>query len=204
MCAAMIKAPTKAHIEAKNQRKAEKAIRGDINRIESVLENLNPDEMTKLHRDLDGKYQSCIADWGVSMYGYINDLGFAYDSLDPDSIKHNLLTMKSKLESFLHGWNAKKHCGNIKNPDINVTVNSMVNIEISFKEARMQVEDMLSLTEEQTKEALERISEIERIIKTNTSKKSKWEKIKPILIWLADKSYDLGKVILPLLLKIQE
>ena len=51
---------------------------------------------------------------------------------------------------------------------------------------------------------LERIDEIERVINTDTSKKTKWEKIKPVLIWIADKSYDLGKTILPLLLKIQE
>jgi ribosome-binding factor A len=62
---------------------------------------------------------------------------------------------------------------------------------------------MTSLTDEQTKEALEKVSEIESVIKGEGSKKSKWEKIKPVLAWLADKSFDLAMTILPLLLQVQ-
>ena len=51
--------------------------------------------------------------------------------------------------------------------------------------------------------ALEKVSEIESVVKGEGSKKSKWEKIKPILTWLADKSFDVAMTILPLLLQVQ-
>lgn len=205
MSAAMKKLPTKAQIEAQDRRQREKTVKGDIQRINEALKNADPHEMLELHRQLDGKYQHCIVGWGDSMYGYTAGYGFHYEALDSDSIKDNLTTMKPKLEAFIHGWNTISQPSSAgKIPDISVTVTNTVNISISFEEARKQIEDMSSLTDELTQEALKRIDEIERILNTDTSKKSKWEKIKPVLVWLADKSYDLGKTILPLLLKIQE
>lgn len=61
---------------------------------------------------------------------------------------------------------------------------------------------MTSLTDNETKEILDKINEIETIINSNEKKKTKWEKAKPVLTWLADKSFDVGVAILPLLLKI--
>ena len=51
-------------------------------------------------------------------------------------------------------------------------------------------------------EVLDKISEIEEVVKSKDSKKSKWEKVKPVLTWLADKSCDVGIALLPLLLKL--
>ena len=62
---------------------------------------------------------------------------------------------------------------------------------------------MTSLTDEDTEEILKRLEELEKVVNSGESKKSKWEKAKPVLKWLADKSFDIGKVILPLFLKIQ-
>lgn len=201
-----MKQPAKAQIEASARNKAEREVRIDIQKIDNALKDADPHEMEELHRYLDGKYQYCVANWGNSMYGYIAGHGFKYDFLDPGSIKDNLSTMKPKLEAFIYGWNTTASPGYARSSDVNVTVNNTntVNISVSFEEARKQVEDMSSLTDEQTQEVLERIDEIERVINTDASKKTKWEKIKPVLVWLADKSYDLGKTILPLLLKIQE
>ena len=200
-----IKSPTKAEIEASNNYKREREIRRDILKIEETLQKSDFNEMKALHRYLDGKYQHGIADWGKSMYGYNAEYGFSYELLDLDSIRDNLSAMKPKLEAFIYRWNTtNRPSGFMKTPDVNVTVSNTVNISISFEEARKQIEDMSSLTDEQTQEVLERIDVIEQVINSDSSKKSKWEKIKPILAWLADKSYDLGKAILPLLLKIEQ
>ena len=67
---------------------------------------------------------------------------------------------------------------------------------------REKIEDMTLLTNEETKEILAKISEIEEVVKSNDKKKTKWEKVKPVLVWLADKSCDVGIALLPLLLKI--
>ncbi len=89
-----------------------------------------------------------------------------------------------------------------KKNGVTVTVNNNVNISIIFEEIREKIEDMTSLTDQETKEILDKINEIESVINSNDKKKTKWEKIKPVLIWLADKSFDVGVAILPLLLKI--
>lgn len=60
-----------------------------------------------------------------------------------------------------------------------------------------------SLSEEQTIEVKQKIDEIESVVKSNDRKKNKWKKLKPVLLWLADKSVDIGTAVLPLLLKIQ-
>jgi len=204
---ATIKSPTSAQIEAAKAHKQEKAIRSDIYKIDTVLQNADPVEMESLHRDLDGKYQYVIADWDKSMLCYVKGHGFKYEWLDPTAIKANLSTMRPKLEAFMLGWNA---VGSVARPtypsapDVNVTVNNNVTVNISFEQVCEQIEDMDSLTDEQTIEALEKVSEIKKVIEGTESKKTKWEKVKPVLTWLAEKSYDLGKTILPLLLKIQE
>ena len=202
-----IKPPTKAQIEAANNKAQKKAIEKDINTIiQVVAHSYEFTEIKGLHKYIDGKYQSSIADWGKSMYGYIKDIGFNYNDLDVDSLKENLMIMKAKLEAFIYGWNAlnpSSRSNFTDSPDVNVTVNNSVTVNITFEQVRSQIEDMTSLTDEQTKEALNKISEIESVVKSEGSKKSKWEKIKPILTWMADKSFDVAMTLLPLLLKIQ-
>ena len=197
--------PPKADIEARQYHKREKEIKRDIQKIEEALQSANISEMQSLHKYLDGKYQCCIADWGKSMYGYINGHGFNYEWLnDEASLKDNLSTMKPKLEAFIHGWNTKGHPSNYaRNSDVNVTVNTNVNVNITFEQAREKIENMTSLTDDQTKDALDKVSEIEAVVNGEGSKKFKWEKIKPILTWLADKSFDVAMTILPLLLQVQ-
>lgn len=198
--------PTKSEVEAANIMRQERAVQLDISKIDKAINHGDINEILQLHRYLDGKYQYCIADWGKSMWGFTAGIGFAYDILDIESLKENLSMMKPKLEAFMHGWNA-----NVKTtrqmpantPDVNVTVNNNVTVNITFEQVRAKIEDMTSLTDEQTKEALDKVSEIESVVKGDGSKKSKWEKIKPILTWLADKSFDVAMTILPLLLKVQ-
>ena len=62
---------------------------------------------------------------------------------------------------------------------------------------------MTSLTDEQTQEILDKITELEEIINSKDKKKTKWEKAKSVLVWLADKSFDVAMTLLPLLLKVQ-
>lgn len=88
-------------------------------------------------------------------------------------------------------------------PDVNVTVNNSITVTITFEQVRSQIEEMTSLTDEQTQEALEKVSEIETVVKGDDNKKSKWEKIKPILVWLADKSFDVAMAMLPLLMQVK-
>ena len=199
-----MKPPTKAQIEASNNHKREKEILRDISKINAAIQNADPAEMESLHRYLDGKYQYGIADWGKSMYGYVDGHGFKYEWLGANSIKDNLSTMKPKLEAFMHGWNAKNSSsGPVRNSDVNVTVNNTVNISISFEETRQKIEDMTALSREQTDEILEKINELEKISKENTSRKTKWEKVKPIIAFTLDKGADVAIAILSLVMQMK-
>ena len=117
--------------------------------------------------------------------------------------------MIAKLDSYILGNNMITELQKEYSQDVNVNVTNTntntneISIEISFEQARQQVENMTSLTDEQTKEILDKITDIENTVNGSGTKKSKWEKIKPILVWLADKSFDVGMTLLPLLLKIQ-
>lgn len=179
-------------------------IREDMVAIDKAIESHNQKMILQTHQHIDGKYQACIAGWPHSMRGYIPEYGINYDVLDVEDLVHNLQIMKPKLEGFIEGWNAVvAPTATATIPEINVNTTTNVNITITFEQVRSKIEDMTALTDEQTREALEKVSEIEEVVKGGGSKKSKWEKIKPILVWLADKSFDVAMTILPLLFQVQ-
>lgn len=180
----------------------------DIEKLNGVHAGMGQIHLEAIHREMDGKYQCCIEHWGHSMYGYNVHTGFIYSIMDVDNLLDNLSLMKAKLQGFFQGWNGvgryTTSLGN-KNgaPDVNVTVNNSITVTITFEQVRSQIEEMTSLTDEQTQEALEKVSEIETVVKGDDNKKSKWEKIKPILVWLADKSFDVAMAMLPLLMQVK-
>ena len=196
--------PSRVAYEASLQKEKEREVRKDIQKIETV-DKTDEKALEALHRYLDGKYQGCIAEWGKSMWCYSKDNGFDYYLMGIESLIDNLNQMKPKLEAYALGWNASKKSSPSRaaaTPNVNVTVNNEININITFEQAREKVQDMTSLTDEQTQEILDKITELEEIINSKDKKKTKWEKAKSVLVWLADKSFDVGMTLLPLLLKI--
>lgn len=177
-------------------------IKEDIARIEDEVSNGNDESRWNLFRELDGRYQVCIKDYYRGMWesSHSGDkLWFPQLKEKPAYVLDNLKLVKSKLETFRFQANAI----NLPQlPATQVNVNNNINISITFEEVREKIEDMTSLTNEETKEILAKISEIEEVVKSNDKKKTKWEKVKPVLVWLADKSCDVGIALLPLLLKI--
>lgn len=177
-------------------------IKKDIDKIEETLQNNgNMQELTNVHMYIDGKYQSKISNWGLSQYSWRDGIGFFYDLLDESSLRHNLNNMKNKLEGYLQDYRLVPIVSSSPSVKVinNNTNNNEVNIEIDFKDLISKINDMESLTENETKDAIEKVKEIEGIYKSNDSKKKKWEKIKNILVWLADKSVDLAIAYLPII-----
>lgn len=176
-------------------------VNADIERLASASK-LTWQEKINLHREIDGRYQACVQDWNngfAQSYSKGVNYGRLGDTNGEIYVDNNLKMMKSKLETYCFGMNA------VQLPDVpstNVTVNTNVNISVTFEQVREQIEDMTSLTNEQTQEILDKINEIEKVVNSTDKKKNKWEKIKRVLVWLADKSCDVGTALLPLLLKI--
>ena len=90
-----------------------------------------------------------------------------------------------------------------ENPRVNVTVNNTVHISISFDEARQKIEDMTALNQKQTDEILEKINALEEIAKELSSRKTKWEKAKPILAFALDKGADVAVTFMSLILQMK-
>lgn len=174
----------------------------DIKRIEES-DSLLSEEQFKLHRELDGRYQACIKDWYMGLWGAnANGTLFNYNTIrsHPSSVQGNLDMMKAKLETFKYQMNA---ISLPKPPETNITVNNTVNISLSFEEARQKIEDMTALNREQTDEILSKIDELEKISKENISRKSKWEKVKPIISFALDKGADVAIAILSLVMQMK-
>ena len=183
----------------------EKAIKWDKLKIDEALKSNDIEKMRAVHMELDGKYGAYVPDWQKGMFGYFEDFGFDHTALSISSLTNNLTLMKSKLEGYALGLTKPTQKVYSPNNSVNVNVSNTneINVTVSFEQARQQIEDMTSLTDKETEEILAKIAELEEIINSKDKKKTKWEKAKSVLVWLADKSFDVGMTILPLLWKIQ-
>ncbi|MDD3341570.1 MAG: hypothetical protein PHN72_05230 [Bacilli bacterium] len=189
--------------------KVKEDIKKDIEEIEILLEKNSDDseKVKKLHMKIDSKYQSKINNWGHSFYGWMEKHGFAYSMIDSGSMEHNLLIMKGKLEGYLQTFNVSKQ--NFANPFIVYNTNNNQNtasniteIKINFKDVEEQIKNMESLTDEETTEALQKLKELETINNSSESRKKKWETAKKILVWLADKSVEVGIAFIPIVMQV--
>ena len=192
-----------------NQMKRE--IEKDINSIKEVLNKDYLDEMMKIHKYMDSKYQSKIDTWGLSQFGWSDNLGFDYDFIGKSGISENLENMIGKLEGYKQDldlkvyeiFNGKNSSGvKIYNSNKNANANTNTNTNatvVNFSIVENNLKNNESLTEEQTIEALKKLEELRSIYQSKDNKKTKWSKVKPIMIWLADKSVDVGIAFLPLI-----
>lgn len=183
-------------------------VKNDIKRIDNMLSsNSNTQELLNLHKEIDSKYQSCISNWyqglneAVYQRGIDPYIDYYYLKGSRDDIIDNLSMFRVKLEIYTYGMNT---ISLPEAPTTSVNVTTNVGVNITFEQVRAKIEDMTSLTEEETQEIKAKLDELEEIISSKDKKKTKWEKVKPVLAWLVDKSFDVGMTLLPLLLKIQE
>ncbi len=153
-------------------------------KLEIIYHNGQPDGIRSIRRHLS------------TMTTYVR-----YSLLEdsPRSVQENLDMMKAKLETYKFQMNAVM--GETPAQQINVTTN--VNVTVTFEQVRSQIEDMTALSREQTDEILEKIDELEKISKENTSRKTKWEKVKPIIAFALDKGADVAIAILSLVMQMK-
>lgn len=186
-----------------------KMVDEDIQKCDATLNgSYNEAKWKYLHIELTAKYSSHLTDIASDMYNFF-DVGnyFDVDTMSESTLRHNLFVLKNKLIAFKnYGYkNPKMTSGStgiaIEN---NLNATQSQTITISFDGIKRQIENMSGLSDTETKETIGKIDEIKAIVELKESKKRKWQKIKPILIWLADKSVDVGCALLPLILKIGE
>ena len=175
----------------------------DINKISEAIAQGEEVCLKAVHREIDGKYQACIRDWGMSMYNYSRDLGFDYEYMGKESLTENLELMKAKLESYKEGRN---ECLNDTVGDrsgVSVVLNNNISIEMTFEQAKQKIEDMPGLTQQDTEDIQNKISALEEISRENSPKKKKWEKVKPIIAFALDKGADVAITIMGLVMQMK-
>ncbi len=103
----------------------------------------------------------------------------------------NLLEEKSELSSKSNDVLSI----NISNNNSN---NVSVDVSITYNEARKEIEE-LALSEEQTKNIIDKINELEEFQKNEKSKKTRWAKAKDFLKWVTEQGIQVAGVVLPLI-----
>ena len=185
-------------------------VHDDILRCETYLSGEHDEkEGSKLHNELVSKYHAYISDFDSTLNGY-NYVAHVVDMsyLGIDSIDENIESMKNKLIAFeANGCRNAMRERKISSESINIENNlSAVQTQsfiMDFDAARNQIESMTGLSEKETQETLDKVNEIKEIVQLKDSPKTKWQKLKPILAWIADKSVDVGVTLLPLILKLE-
>lgn len=179
-------------------------VNADIERLENI-DRLYHNDQLKLHQEIDARYQACVQFWYSGLFGANTeqtkiDYWRLEDPKRNNQLKGNLRMMKAKLETFRLGMNVV-HVPDA--PSTNVTVNTNVNVSITFEQARQTIEDMPGLNNADTEEIITKIDELETISKEPISKKKKWEKIKPILLFALDKGADVAITIMGLIMQMK-
>ena len=80
----------------------------------------------------------------------------------------------------------------------NATASSNVDMVVAIQQAKQQTEDS-GLSDDQYKDVMDKLSEIEEIAKSNESKGKRWQKAKEILKWIAEQGITVAGIVLPLL-----
>ena len=195
------------NLKTTKQKKEEvinKIVYSDIDAIVNAIESGEEEQMKSVHMLIEGKYSSCIHNFGQSMYGYDEQLGFAYDYIGVKSLEHNLTLMKAKLQGYLCDFPVKTVSTLPQNNiNVNVPITNEINVSITFEQAKQEIEDMPGLTDSETEEIKSKIDDLESISKEPISKKKKWEKVKPILAFALDKGADVAITIMSIIIQMK-
>lgn len=170
-------------------------------------ENRETPELAKLqlYKAVTARYHPYIPKLSDGLYNYIQSYAF-YDDVSGESLFHNLKQVYNKMLSFKAlGYPLLQDSIPQSAPMVQITNTNenKVDINISFNDVRREIENMSALPDTEIEEILNKINELEKIVKSPDRKSKKWENAKSIVKWIADKGVDVGIALLPLLLQIK-
>lgn len=170
-------------------------------------ENRETPELAKLqlYKAVTARYHPYIPKLSDGLYDYIQSYAF-YDDVSGETLFHNLKQVYNKMLSFKAlGYPLLQGSIPQSAPMVQITNTNenKVDINISFNDVRREIENMSALPDTEIEEILNKINELEKIVKSPDRKSKKWENAKSIVKWIADKGVDVGIALLPLLLQIK-
>lgn len=188
-----------------NHEALEKMLAADIGKIQKS-DSLSDTEQFALFKQIVAKYVGVINNLYDGLYGYWvpnghKTINYAVLQNSPENVKENLQFLCGKLELAEAGFGLVRTIPAQASSSNKINIQNNFTPSISFEDARSEIKNIAGLTNEQVKDALSRIEEIEKATNNSKTEKMRWEKIKPILVWLGNSSFELAKVILPLIIK---
>ncbi len=166
---------------------------------------LREDDVISLFIGMHSRYSSLIND-------FPSDVNFEEIDFDDEIMDYRmaqyLKNVIEKLDAFRRmGYREMKREGSpnivIHNENNNHNENNLSNMLLSFQDAKQKIENMSALTDNEIEEILQKINQLEDVVNSAERKSKKWENVKGIIKWVADKSFDVAKIIIPLVLKIE-
>lgn len=175
-----------------------------IEQCDTVIDNKNAHRLVD---DIIAVFHAEIPDIVLNL-----DLGrITYENINnQDKIYINdIRRLKLKLENYrvnveMEEEKEKRKLEELKIQKTILTINNTntLNVEVNFEQARAKVNNLTNMQQSEIDEILEKINQLEKIIKSTDKKEKKWENSKNIMKWIADKGVDVGIALLPLLLQI--
>ena len=159
----------------------------------------------QLYKDVTAKYEAYVPKLNAGLYGYEEAIGI-YDEVAGQELFYDLRQFYNKMLTFKAlGYPALIETIPQSVPMVQITNTNenKVDINISFSDVRKEIENMSALPDTEIEEILDKINELEKIVKSPDRKSKKWENAKGIVKWIADKGVDVGIALLPLLLQIK-
>ena len=148
-------------------------IDSDIKTCELAIQRGNKDELWEVHSRLVSKYSNIID-------GFAKNLQSLFYDESGNIKKQNLETMRQKLVLFKAMGYKNIFSSDAKGTQVsvnNVNQNTLLN-NISFEDARNNIENMTALREEEINDIFEKIDEIEKLVLSTERKTKKWENSK--------------------------
>lgn len=176
-------------------------LRKDINRCKDILEENDLIKINNLLREFQVSY---------SMYwpelNFSGPAGWYGEQLSINE----LMGFKTRLETLermgieeLSDMIKATRGTHIKNENI-ISNNVSVSVESIFNQVVNDVQNNGYISELERNEILEKIEELKNVSILKESKVKKWDKVKPILNWVATKGVDIALKIIPLIIKSME
>lgn len=175
-----------------------KIIEDDIIKCTNEIESGNSETRYELMRRLISKYNSIITDFSNGLHDTW------YDEKGTAKLKNIKILMEKlylfKAMDYKNTFDKTTPQVEIHNSNSN---SNIIDINISFEQARQTIENMSALPNSEIDEILKKIDELEKVVLSKDRKSKKWENSKEIIKWIADKGVDVGISLLPLLLQIK-
>ena len=171
----------------------------DINRIKNILKDYENDKlkMEKIFNDIFFKYINKIENISTDL----SVVSPYSDDIEIISIyRNNIKKLLENLELFKGNGYSNE---NLFDFYIQSEELDEIDITAKFSDIIADIGLMNDIPISEKEEISRKLKEIEEICNMNETRKKKWEKLRPYVLWVSGKEYNIAIKIIPLFLKFR-